>query len=138
MEKRIHLYVSRKNWLTWLMVLCMAASAVTRICFPGLKGAGESYNVRSHILLPMAATTLYALIALLDGQEHFYRTAIPVWLAALYCGLWLKDTLNSRLLIVLFWIALIFFASSYTDIVSGHRGHTILFLFPVGYCPLAF
>jgi len=67
MEKRIHLYVSRKNVLTWLMALCMVASAVARIAFPGLKGSGDTLYVWSQIVLPIAATTLYALIALLDG-----------------------------------------------------------------------
>ncbi len=138
MKNRTHLYVSRKNVLTWLMALCMAASAVTRICFADLKGIGVNLSVWSQILLPMAATTLYALIALLDGREHFYRTAVPVWMAALYCAIWLKDTEASRLLVALFWIALIFFASSYTDIVSGTRSRSVLFLYPVVMTPLAF
>ncbi len=138
MKNRTHLYVSRKNVLTWLMALCMVASAVTRMCFAGLKGAGESLSVWSQLVLPITATTLFALIALLDGEEHFYRTAIPVWLAAVYCGIWIRDTVGGRLLVVLFWIALVFFASSYTDIVSGHRRHTVLFLFPVVCAPMAF
>ncbi len=137
MKNRIHFYVSRKNLLTWLMALCMVASAVTRIWFSDLKGIGDTLSVWSQIVLPITATTLYALIALFDGEEHFYRTSIPVWLAALYCALWIKDTQDSRLLVALFWIALIFFASSYTDIVSGHRG-SILLLFPVVATPLAF
>lgn len=41
MKKNLHLYVSRKNVLIWLMTLCMAASAVTRIAFSGLKGSGD-------------------------------------------------------------------------------------------------
>ena len=47
MEKRIHLYVSRKNVLTWLMALCLVASAVARIAFSGLKGSGDSLYVWS-------------------------------------------------------------------------------------------
>ena len=69
MEKRQHYFVSRKNVLTWLMALCMVASAVARIVFPGVKGSGEALNVWSQIVLPIAATTLYALIALFDGEE---------------------------------------------------------------------
>ncbi len=138
MKNRTHLYVSSKNVLTWLMALCMAASAVTRIWFSDMKGVGDTVSLWSQLLLPIAATTLYALIALLSGKEHFYRTSIPVWMAALYCAIWLKNTVDSRLLLVLFWIALIFFASSYTDIVSGHRGSSVLLLFPVVASPLAF
>ena len=138
MKNRIHLYVSRKNVLTWLMALCMVASAVARIAFSDLKGSGESVNVWSQILLPIAATMLYALIAFLDGQEHFYRTSIPVWLAALYCGNWLIHTVEDKLILSLFLIALIFFAISYTDIVSGTRGHSFFFLLPVVAVPMVY
>lgn len=135
MENRTHLYVSHKNPLTWLMVLCMAASAVSRIWIFGMDGVE---SLPGQILLPITATTLYALIALLDGKEHFYRTAIPVWLMALYCWLWIRSVENRVLLSSLFFVALIFFASSYTDIVSGHRRHTVLFLLPLVLAPLAY
>ena len=87
MEKRIHLYVSRKNALTWLMALCLVGSAVARIVFPGLKGSGDALQVWSQIVLPVAATLLYVLIALLSGKEMFYKTAIPVWMLGLYFAL---------------------------------------------------
>ena len=39
MERRVHLYVSRKNVLTWLMALCLIGSAVARIViFSGEEG----------------------------------------------------------------------------------------------------
>ena len=87
MEKRIHLYVSHKNVLTWLMALCLVGSAVARIVFPGLKGSGESLEVWSQIVLPVAATLLYVLIVLFNGKEMFYKTALPVWLMGLYYAL---------------------------------------------------
>ena len=138
MKTSTHLYVSRKNVLTWLMALCMVASAVARIAFPGLKGSGESYNVWIQIILPITATTLYALIALLSGDEFFYRTAIPVWIMALYAGLWINDNVPGRMMVWLFWIALIFFATLYTDITSGHRPKSILLLLPLTFCPAVF
>lgn len=138
MKNRIHLYVSRKNALTWLMALCMVGSAVARIALPGLKGAGEAPNMWSQILLPIAATLLYALIALVYGKEQFYKTAIPVWMMVLYSGLWFSRNMPSRLLTGLFWIALMFFASLYTDITAGRRKHAILLLIPVEAIPLAF
>ena len=138
MKNRIHLYVSRKNALTWLMALCMAASAVARIAFSGLKGAGDSLNVWSQILLPIAAAALYALIALLSGGEKLYKTAIPVWMMALYAGLSLSSIVQSRVIVWLFWIALIFFASLYTDITAGRRSHAIILLLPTVCIPLAF
>ena len=138
MEKRTHLYVSRKNVLTWLMALCLVASAVARIAFSGLKGSGDSLYVWSQIILPIAATALYALIALVDGDELFYKTAIPVWMMAIYSGIWISGNVESRMMVWLFWIALIFFASLYTDITAGRKNHAILFLLPVVSAPLVF
>ena len=76
MKTSTHLYVSRKNVLTWLMALCMVASAVARIAFPGLKGSGDSLNMWSQIILPIAATTLYALIVLFCGEEFLLSKCI--------------------------------------------------------------
>ena len=78
MEKRVHFYVSRKNVLTWLMALCLVCSAVARMVIPGVKGSGDPRDVWCQIVLPIAATALYVLIALLNGKEMFYKTAIPV------------------------------------------------------------
>ena len=138
MERRIHLYVSRKNVLTWVMALCMVCSVVARIVFPGVKGAGDSLQVWSQIVLPVAASVLYMLIALLNGKEMFYKTAIPVWMMAIYGGLWVSGHIESRMMVWLFWIALIFFATLYTDITSGHRKHGIFLLVPVILSPIGF
>ena len=138
MRNRIHLYVSGKNPLTWLMALCMLASAVARIAFPGVKGSGESLQVWSQIVLPIAATTIYALIALFDGQENFHKTAIPVWLMVLYSGLWISGHVTSRMMTALFWIALIFFAFLYTDITAGRRKTLVWLLLPVVLAPAVF
>ena len=138
MRNRIHLYVSGKNPLTWLMALCMLASAVARIAFPGVKGSGESLQVWNQIILPITATTVYALIALFDGQENFYKTAIPVWLMVIYSGLWISANVASMMMTFLFWIALIFFASLYTDITAGRHKHLIWLLLPVALSPALF
>lgn len=134
MKTRTHLYVSRKNALTWLMALCMAASAVARIAFSGVKGSGDTSYLWSQILLPIAATSLYALIALLDGEKLFYKTAIPVWMMAVYAGLWISANVESRMMAWLFWVALVFFAFLYTDISAGHHG--VLFLLPIVCVPM--
>ncbi len=136
MEKRNHLYVSRKNVLTWLMALCMVGSAVTRIVFSGLKGSGESIPVWSQIVLPTAAALLYALIVLTDGREHFYKTAIPVWMAALYAGIWISNHDTGPMMTWLCWIALVFFAYLYTNVSSGH--HSPLLLLPLALAPATF
>ena len=138
MEKRIHLYVSRKNALTWLMALCLAGSAVARIAIPGLKGSGDTLYVWSQIVLPIAASLLYAAIALINGDELFYKTAIPVWMMAIYSGIWISGNVEGKMMVWLFWIALIFFASLYTDITAGNRIHFIWLLIPVVLSPVVF
>ena len=135
MERRLHFYVSRKNVLTWLMTLCMVCSVVARVViFSGMEGVG----VWSQIFLPVAASVLYVLIVLINGEEMFYKTAIPVWMMAIYSGLWIRDNVESRMMVWLFWIALIFFASLYTDITSGHRKYGAILLAPVVLAPMAF
>jgi len=138
MEKRTHLYVSRKNVLTWLMALCMLASAVARIAFPGVKGAGDTLYVWSQIVLPIAATALYALITLVDGDELFYKTAIPVWMMVIYSGIWISGNVEGRMMVWLFWIALVFFGWLYTDITSGKKPRAIWLLVPVVLSPVVF
>ena len=135
MEKRISFYVSRKNPLTWLMALCLVGSAVARVIIcSGMEGVG----VWSQIVLPIAAALLYVLIVLLRGDEMFYKTAIPVWMAAVYSGIWINQNIANRMIVWLFWIALIFFASLYTDITSGHRKSGSFLLIPVVLVPLGF
>lgn len=138
MEKRTSLYVSRKNVLTLLMALCLVSSAVTRIVIFGEKGTGDSLYVWSQIVLPIAATLLYVLITLIYGKELFYKTAIPVWMMAIYSAIWLKANITDRSTLWLYWIALIFFASVYTEMTSGRRHYGILLLFPVVASPLVF
>ena len=135
MENRISFYVSRKNPLTWLMALCLVSSAVARVIIcSGMEGVG----VWSQIVLPTAAALLYVLIVLLNGKEMFYKTAIPVWMAALYSGIWINQNIQNRMIVWLFWIALIFFASLYTDITAGHRKYGVFLLVPVVLTPIAF
>ncbi|MBR4289303.1 MAG: hypothetical protein IKT52_01530 [Oscillospiraceae bacterium] len=135
MENRVSFYVSRKNVLTWLMALCLVGSAVARVMIcSGMEGVG----VWSQIVLPIAASLLYVLIVLLCGNEMFYKTAIPVWMAALYSGIWIDQNVQNRMIVWLFWIALIFFASMYTDITAGHRKHGVFLLLPVVLIPVGF
>ncbi len=138
MEKRVHFYVSRKNVLTWLMALCLVCSAVARMVIPGLKGSGDSRDVWCQIVLPIAATALYVLIALFNGDEMFYKTAIPVWMITLYYALWIKDHIQGQMMVWLFWISLFFFASAYTNIVSGSQRLPSILLAPVILCPMGF
>ena len=120
------------------MALCMLASAVARIVFPGVKGTGDSQSMWVQLILPIAASTLYALIALVSGDELLYKTAIPVWMMAFYSGLWIADHVAGRMMVWLFWIALVFFSYLYTNIISGKHPHGIFLLVPIVASPVGF
>ncbi len=135
MERKIHFYVSRKNALTWLMVLCMVCSAVARILIIGVKGA----DVWSQIILPITATVLYVLIILLSGKEHFYKTAIPIWLMSLYYFFVFEAIdfgMIDALITMLYAVALFCISVFYTQITSG-REKMVWLLIPVLLIPLA-
>ena len=119
MEKRTHLYVSAKNPLTWLMALCLVGSAVTRIVFACLKGSGETADVWSQIVLPVAATLLFVLITLISGKDRFYKTAIPVWLMAIYYAIRPHMFLGNAFVAGMYYTCLLFFCLAYTAITSG-------------------
>ena len=115
------------------MALCMIGSAVARIfLFSGAEGVGAW----SQIILPIAAALLYAAITLLSGDELLYKTAIPVWMIAIYSGIWIDYNVESGMISWLFWIALVFIAYLYTRIIGGRMGAPIL-LIPVIGAPLA-
>ncbi len=130
MKERIHLYVNRKNVMTWLMTLCLVGSAVARIVLPGLKGSGDALEVWSQIVLPVVATLLYVLIVLLNGKEMFYKTAIPVWLMGLYYALVPHTILGSNpFLLGMYCTCIVFYCSIYTAVSCGKiRYPWLLFL----------
>ena len=137
MEKRISLYVSRKNALTWLMALCLVGSAVTRIAFAGLKGSGESLQVWSQIVLPVAATLLFVLIVLLNGKEMFYKTAIPVWMMGFYYAFLPHSVLGADPFVLgMYYTCIAFYCVIYTAITCGRIRWTWL-LVPLFLAPLA-
>ena len=135
MERKPHFYVSPKNVLTWLMVLCMACSAVARILDVGGKGP----DLWSQIVLPVAACLLYVLITVLFGKENFYKTAIPMWMICFYYFTIFRDFnfIHYRLLLVsLYAIVLLFMAVLYTQITAGKERWTLV-LIPLQLVPLA-
>ena len=139
MKNKTHYYVSRKNVLTWLMALCMVCSAVARIVFVGMKGTDSTLPVWSQIVLPIAAAVLFALIVLLAGKEHFYKTAIPVWMICIYYYFVLAGFDFGRfntMITALYAIALLFIAVLYTQITCGKVNHAWLLVPPLGF-PLA-
>ena len=136
MEKRIHLYVSRKNALTWLMALCLVGSAVARIAIPCVKGTWDQLEVWSQIILPVAATLLYVLIALISGKEMFYKTAIPVWMMGIFYAIQPHAILGSNpFLLGMFYTCIVFFCALYTAVSCGRLRAPwllpLMFLLPI-------
>ena len=126
MGKRVHFYVSRKNVLTWLMALCLVGSAVARIVITGVKGIGYTQEVWSQIVLPVTAVLLFVLITLINGKEHFYKTAIPVWLLGLYFAIRPHAFISGPFTTGMFYICIIFFCAMYTLITSGRLHPALL------------
>ena len=135
MKTRTSYYVSYKNIATWLMALCMVCSAVARIFYADLEGVGTW----SQIILPIAAGLLFALIALLNGKEQFYKTAIPVWMICVYyCFIFSGFHFGKfdTMITWLYFVGMLFVGIMYTQIVSGRFGH-VWTLFPLLAFPLA-
>ena len=139
MEKTTRFYVSRKNVLTWLMALCMVCSAVARIVFVGMKGTDSTLQVWSQIVLPIVAALLYAIIVFGTGKELFYKSAIPVWMIAIYYAFLFASYdfgKYNMMISSLYAIAMLFVAVLYTQITCGKVPKTLL-LIPVLAFPLA-
>ena len=118
-----------------MMVLCMVCSAVARFLIIGVKGS----DVWSQIVLPITATVLYVLIVLLSGKEHFYKTAVPIWLMSLYYFFVFEAIdfgMIDALITMLYAVALFCISVFYTQITSGKEKMGWL-LIPVLLIPLA-
>lgn len=106
--------------LTWLMALCLVGSAVARIAIPCVKGTWDQLDVWSQIVLPVGATLLYVLIALISGKEMFYKTAIPVWLMGIFYAIQPHVVVGSQpFLLGMFYTCIIFYCVLYTSITCG-------------------
>lgn len=119
MEKRIHLYVSKKHPALWLTGLLMLSSVVVRITvFSQVEGVG----VWRQLVWPSVAVLLFVLMAFFAGEEMLYRTAIPVWVLGI-CGAWhLFFVLAGKpLFFLLSCIGILFFCGSYTSILAGRH-----------------
>lgn len=133
MKNRNHYYINRKSGMTWLMALCLASSAVTRIMFVGLKGTGNSLFMWSQIILPVAAALLYVYITLKNGEERLYKTAIPMWMTAAYFALSVVSSDFSKKETAVCWIILFIIGTLYTTLVVGQKGRP-LYLAPLLAC----
>ena len=101
MEKRIHLYVSRKHPALWLTGLLMLASVAAGFAvFSRMDGAGAWWR----IVLPGMAVLAFVVMAFVSGEEMLFRTAVPVWVLGLCVAGQLPAALPGRpLVLVLSW-----------------------------------
>ena len=135
MERRISLFVSRRNVMTWISAVFVLLSAVARIVL-GAQGLFPTERAWAQMVLPVAASVLYILIILIWGREMFYKTAIPVWMTALYFAFRVTEYDPGTLTKILFWAVLLFYAAIYTDITAG-RGKRVFWLFLLNALPVA-
>ena len=135
MERRISLFVSKRNAMTWIAAIFVLLSAVSRIVL-GACGLLTVSNPWLLTVLPIAASILYVMIALIWGREMFYKTAIPIWMTGLYYAVGIVGYGFSTLTNILCWLVLLFYAIAYTDITSG-RGRHVFWLLPLSALPLA-
>jgi len=119
MEKRIHLYVSRKHPALWLAGLLMLSSVAAGIV---VFSRSEDAHVWRQIVWPAVAVMLFVLMAFFDGEEMLHRTAVPVWMLGI-CAAWqLCAVLAGRsLLLALSFIGILFFCGSYTSVLAGRH-----------------
>ncbi len=130
MEKRIPLYVSKRNPALWLTVLCMLASVVARIA---VFSQTEGICVWRQIVWPVLGIVLFCLFLVLAGEEMLYRSAVAVWLLGACCTWQIYHlTDGSVMLFVLMCVCIGFFCICYTSIISGwHKPWLLLPLFLV-------
>jgi len=133
MEKRIHLYVSKKHPALWLTGLLMLASVAARIA---VFSQVEDLHVWRQILWPSVAVILLVLMAFLTGEEMLYKTAVPVWMLGI-CVAWQLYFVfaDKPLVLVLSFIGILFFCGSYTSIFAGK--HKPWLLLPLYLVPLS-
>ena len=119
MEKRIHLYVSRKHPALWLAGFLMLSAIAARIA---VFSQMEDNHVWRQIVWPSAAVALFVFIVFGDGEEMLHRTAVPVWMLGICAGwqLWFAPA-GRPLWFVLACICIVFFCNSYTSILAGRH-----------------
>ena len=118
MDTKTTYYVSRKNALTWIAAALMLCSIFARIAYFRGKGADAS-TLWLQIVLPVFAAALYILQILTDGKEHFYKTATPVFLLAVYLGIHVLGLEMRLRYVLLHWLLYLAAYIFYRVVASG-------------------
>ena len=136
MEKRLHLFVNRKNAFTWITTLALLASIVFRI-LPVCLFDSYCPGFWLELALPIAATVLFCLIMLIAGKEMLYKTAVPIFGICLYYAFRPHFLLKQSITLALFCTCLLFYFVMYTSITSGRIRFPWL-LFFIDLSPIVF
>ena len=119
MKKRTTYYVNRNNFLVWLAAALTVGSVGLRIAHYCGKGA-DTTTMWLLVILPIAACLIFALQILLDGKEHFYRTATPVLMMAVYFAAVIILRGWSKRMVLLSILVYLAFYVFYRLITAGH------------------
>ena len=68
---------------------------------------------------PVAACLIYVLILLCSGEERFYRTAVPVFMLAIYYGIKVSTASYPVPIVFVFWVAYLAIAAAVTLAVTA-------------------
>lgn len=133
-------YVSRKNALTWICALLLLAGAflhIAAVTFWKGEGVSDGNRLWFGVVCPVAALLIYVLQILTNANQNFYKTAIPVWIMCLSCGMLVNGNDMDTTFKVLFWVLYLVIATTYTVVTAGYtkRDWSLLLAFggPLGY-----
>ncbi len=84
-----------------------------------MRGAESSSNLWCQIILPMAASLLYAFFVIYDGNERLYKTTLPVMLLTVYFCFQAKEVYHGFWPIALCWGIYLIFAVVHVMLTNG-------------------
>ena len=80
--RTVNYFVSRKNLLAWIAVLCSVCAGVGYVAYVTCqKGTGVSgWDVCFRVVLPVFAAWMLAWTITVHGKDRIYRAAVPYWI----------------------------------------------------------
>jgi len=127
MDKRLDYYISRKNVFTWIAALALVASSILRV-YSAIGQELMTDQVWYLVVLPVAASVIYMLIILINGEEQFYKTSIPVVMFCIYYAIKIANSGYTLKMELLYWIACLAVAYFYCHMASGKATKWFLIL----------
>ena len=136
MKTRTVYWIPRINALVILSALCMICSAVVRIVWACGETAISRPTLWLQIFLPIAANLLFALMALTDGRDRLYRTAVPVWMGCVLFAvkaLGFESLVYTVLCLLLYALVALLYGATVLGLVPTQKLLWLLFGLPLLY-----